>query len=280
VLEQAHEVEIAQRRHEAQVLQRLEAGERPGALQRRVRAGMDGKDRGRLEPPQQVHEAREGLVRVHVPGPVHGHQEIFALAQPELLERVRGTLRDGRHREAHVGHHVAHQPRPRGAALALQVGHGGRRRAQAQVADVVRQHAVALLRHGPVGGAHAGLDVGKRCRHSRARQGPAEGRVGVAVDEHEVRPHLLQDRLERMHDASDLVGVRARSDSQPPVGGRQVELPEEHVRQLVVVVLAAVDQELVVALAQPPRDGRGLHELRAVADQADYPHRSIDCAVR
>ena len=41
------------------------------------------------------------------------------------------------------------------------------------------------------------------------------------------------------------------------------------VGQLVVVVLARVDQQLLVALAQEPGDGRRLHELRAVPDDRD-----------
>ena len=46
----------------------------------------------------------------------------------------------------------------------------------------------------------------------------------------------------------------------------QPELGEEHRRELIVEVLAGVDQQLLAPSAQPRRYGRRLDELRAVAD--------------
>jgi hypothetical protein len=64
-----------------------------------------------------------------------------------------------------------------------------------------------------------------------------------------------------VHDRRDLLAFGAGSRPELPVGRGQVELPEEHRRQLVVVVLAAVHQQFRVALAQTPRDRRRLDEL-------------------
>ncbi len=50
------------------------------------------------------------------------------------------------------------------------------------------------------------------------------------------------------------------------VGHRDVELVEEQVRELRVVMLPAVHQDLVHPSAQRARERRRLHELRAVAD--------------
>ena len=52
-------------------------------------------------------------------------------------------------------------------------------------------------------------------------------------------------------------------------GARQAELGEEDARELVVVVLAGVDEHLLVARAQRRRDRRGLDELRPVADDRE-----------
>jgi hypothetical protein len=56
------------------------------------------------------------------------------------------------------------------------------------------------------------------------------------------------------------------------VGPRQLQFVEEHARELVVVVLAGVDEDLARALAKPVGDRRRLHELRPVANYGDYPH--------
>ena len=130
---------------------------------------------------------------------------------------------------------------------------------------MVGEHAVALLRHRPVERAHAGLDVRERHAEAGARQRARERRVGVAVDEHEVGLDLVAATgSSACMIRADLLGVR--SPTRPRArrsGARQPQLPEEHRRELVVVVLAAVDQHLLVALAQAPRDGRRLDELRA-----------------
>src|SRR3712207_7624383 len=61
------------------------------------------------------------------------------------------------------------------------------------------------------------------------------------------------------------------------------ELGDEHRRQLVVVVLPRVHEDLVVALAQRPRDRRGLDELRPVeigrAHVLNSSHANISYAV-
>ena len=66
-------------------------------------------------------------------------------------------------------------------------------------------------------------------------------------------------------------------DAELPLGRRHVELLDEDPRQLVVVVLAGVDEHLVVSLAQTARDGGRLHELGPVANDGEYPHVLEDC---
>ena len=112
--------------------------------------------------------------------------------------------------------------------------------------------------------------TGRSClgRSQRARQ----RRVGVAVDEHRVGAKLCQQRLERRQHAGRLRRVAPARDLQLAVRARQAELAEEHPRQRVVVVLAGVDQQLLVLGAQRTRYRRGLHELGPVADDGHDPH--------
>ena len=61
-------------------------------------------------------------------------------------------------------------------------------------------------------------------------------------------------------------------DPQLPLGPGEPELAEEDLRERVVVVLAGVHQHLLVRGAQRSGDGRGLDELRAVADDCEDLH--------
>ena len=56
------------------------------------------------------------------------------------------------------------------------------------------------------------------------------------------------------------------------VGPGEAELGEEDRRERVVVVLAGVHEDLLVLLAQRPRDGGRLDELGPVADDGEDPH--------
>ena len=137
---------------------------------------------------------------------------------------------------------------------------------------MIREHPVQLLGHRAVEGAHARLDVA--CGDAGLRCGERAGERGVrvAVDEHQRGLQLLQHRLERRQDARRLGGVRAAAGVELAVGRRDAQLLEEDPRELVVVVLAGVDDQLVHPLPEQPRDRGRLHELGAVADYSDDPH--------
>ena len=137
---------------------------------------------------------------------------------------------------------------------------------------MVREHAVELLRHRAVERTHAGLDV--RDRDARLRRGQRAGQCGVrvAVDQDAVRPALGEQRGDRREHPRGLLGVRPAVDAQLQLRARDAELAHEDRRKLVVVVLAGVDEQLVVALAQQARHRRRLDELRAVPDDRDDVH--------
>ena len=66
--------------------------------------------------------------------------------------------------------------------------------------------------------------------------------------------------------------MRAAADAEAVIRRRQAELPVEAARQLVIVVLAGVDQDLVVARPQDRRQGRGLDQLRPRPNDTEDSH--------
>ena len=83
---------------------------------------------------------------------------------------------------------------------------------------------------------------------------------------------LDQLGLERGEHPCGLVGVGAVVHAELAVRRRDAQLVEEDPRQLVVVVLAGVDQHLLVFSTQKQRHGGGLDELRAVPDDGGDSH--------
>ena len=97
-----------------------------------------------------------------------------------------------------------------------------------------------------------------------------ERRVRVAEDERRVGPL----RLERRGDARLHRARVGRVQVEPVLRLRQVELLEEHLRELAVPVLAGVEDDLLdPALAQRDRERPRLHELRPVPDDGEDLHR-------
>ena len=198
-----------------------------------------------------------------------------------MLPRRRGQVRAGLRAgpDVCVDHHVADQLRALGEALAAEVGHRRRRRGEQQVRQVVGHDPVALLGHAPVEGAQARFDVrqpgppaiveGQLRGHDRRGQ----GRVRIAVDEDAVGPSLAERRLEAAHHLAGHRAVRPAADLQ--VQGRLVHLQvaKEGRAHRVVVVLAGVDQDLVMTGGrQRAADRRRLHELRSRTDDGRDPH--------
>jgi hypothetical protein len=106
----------------------------------------------------------------------------------------------------------------------------------------------------------------------RGGDGSRECRVRVAVDEHHVRRELLELRLECGEHARCLARERAVVHAELARGSGHAELLEEDPRQLVVVVLAGVDDQLLVALTQQPGDCCRFYELRSITYDGDDAH--------
>ena len=134
--------------------------------------------------------------------------------------------------------------------FARQVGDRRRRRGETPASQVVADDPVDLLGHPPVERAQARLDMGERDRRLRRHQRPGQGGIGVAVDEDRVRCRLGDDRLQAGQHRAGLLGVAAAADAQAVVGCRQAEFDEEVAGKGRVVVLAGIDQDLVMGRPQ------------------------------
>jgi hypothetical protein len=200
---------------------------------------------------------------------VRGHKRVLAARDAGALER-RGDREGARlEQQRDVHHHVADEVDTAGHVLALEVLHRRLGRAQQHVGKVVGHDAVELLRHRAVERAHPGLDVRDRDVRLRGGEAAGERRVRVAVDEHEIRALSLQQRAEGSQHARGLLGVGPAVDAELALGARHAELLDEHGAELVVVVLAGVDEQLLVLGPEQARHGGGLDELRPVPDDRD-----------
>ena len=93
-------------------------------------------------------------------------------------------------------------------ALTLEMTRGGLAGTEQQIRQVIGEDAVDLLGHRSVEGTEPGLDVGYRDFQLRRRQRAGECRIGVAVDQHAVRPLLGDHFLDRNQHAGGLHAVR------------------------------------------------------------------------
>ncbi len=172
--------------------------------------------------------------------------------------------------EAHVRHNVADDVNMTRRALTPKRLLRPLVRAEEKRRDRVYLDAVVLLGHREVAASKSGFHMHERnaCGDCRARSG--EGRVRVPVHEDQFRPLLVEHARDPGRHRR---GVR-RLESEPVLRLREPELLEEHVRQLVVVVLSCVNDDLGdLGVAKRKRKWRRLNELRPVSDDGDDPHR-------
>ena len=170
-----------------------------------------------------------------------------------------------------VGHHVADDLDPAGDALALERRPralvGARRGAARARSTSIRLRSSGIERS-PL--RRPGLDVGERDAAPRRRR--ARRRASSSCRRRRApspAAPLERGGDPRLHRAR-VGGVQV----EPVLRLRQVELVEEDLRELAVLVLAGVQDDLLdPAVAQRDRERRRLHELRPVADDGEGPHR-------
>ena len=109
------------------------------------------------------------------------------------------------------------------------------------------------------------LPIDMRDRHAQlsGRQGGAEGGVHVTVDDQQRGAAGDELALDAGDHGGGLLAVGAGPDAEVDVGVGQAQVGEEHVRHPRVVVLAGVDEHLLVpGLGQSADHRGGFHEVR------------------
>ena len=121
-----------------------------------------------------------------------------------------------------------------------------------EVGDVVDEPPVRLLGHVEIEAAVAGLHVEHRHAHAPGHD-RGQAAVRVSEDEDGVRTHLTEHPLGPDERPAEDGAERRGVDPEVVVRGPQLQLVEEDLVELVVVVLAGVDQHV---LEPRRRDGR------------------------
>ena len=200
---------------------------------------------------------------------VHRRNDVAAPFEPKIVQHLRMLSGDRNEADVHVSHDVANNLDAAGDALGRERLTRALVRREQERRGPVDLDPVVLLRHRQVAAPQAGLDVRERGTGRVRGPGARERRVRVAVDEHPVRPLRLDRFLDRR---THRLGIR-RLQPEPVVRLCEVELVEEDLRQLRVVVLPGVQDDLVDSgLAQGQRQGRRLDELRPVPDDGEHFH--------
>ena len=152
--------------------------------------------------------------------------------------------------EAHVGHDVADEdgarrrgPRRPGAPWRRRSGPGSRSAAWSVRTRLCSSGMRRLKERRPASRWATG-----KCSFT-ARQRAGERGVRVAVDQHPVGAVLVDHRVHRREHAPRLDAVRAGADAEVDVRCGDLQVGEEDVRHQGVVVLAGVDDDVVVAPA-------------------------------
>jgi hypothetical protein len=140
---------------------------------------------------------------------------------------------------------------------------------EAEVRELIDEHAVDFLGHRAVEVPQAGLDVRDRNSELGGGKCSSEGRVDIARNDDQLRLLHLKGFFDADERASCLGAVRARTDAERIVRNRKPELVEEHIRHRLVVVLACVDDDMArrrEPLRQRSQHRRRLHEVRTRAE--------------
>ena len=180
--------------------------------------------------------------------------------------------------EQRIDHDVARLNGASEKALGGEVRHRSIVRGEEEIGSMIDKHAVDFLGHGTVEAAKAGLDLQLSAFQLRLAElgcgeGAGECGIGVAKDDDNARPVSEEVGFEALKGAGGHGGVGAGANTEVVMGLRDAEFAEEAFRHPLVIMLAGMDDALIVA--SPPglgREGGELDELRAGTDYGGDSH--------
>lgn len=105
-----------------------------------------------------------------------------------------------------------------------------------------------------------------------AANAPGDRRVRVAVNNHRIRLHLFQHLLDANQHGGGLLAMRTGTDAEVFIGRGNVQFLEKHIRHICVVVLARMNQILLMLLPKFRAKRRRFNELRPSADDGNESH--------
>src|SRR5215469_12857266 len=118
-------------------------------------------------------------------------------------------------------------------------------RTKQQRRKMVGNNAVDLLRHAAVETAQPSLHVRHRNVQLDRCQCAGEGRIGIAVNTHAIRPVGHQDILDFFQHSRRLRSLASRSHAQAVIRTWQWKLLEENVSHPEVIVLSGIQQQML-----------------------------------
>ena len=175
--------------------------------------------------------------------------------------------------EQRIDHDVARLNGASEKALGGEVRHRSIVRGEEEIGSMIDKHAVDFLGHGTVEAAKAGLDMDDGDAELGCGEGAGECGIGVAKDDDNARPVSEEVGFEALKGAGGHGGVGAGANTEVVMGLGDAEFAEEAFRHPLVVMLAGMDDALIVA--SPPglgREGGELDELRAGTDHGGDSH--------
>ena len=197
---------------------------------------------------------------------MHGRDDVGARLEVERVEHVRPSRGEGSELERRVEHHVADDFAPARDALGRERLRRVLVRGEENRGQLVDLDAVPFLGHRQVTAAEPRLDVSLADSGVVGRERAGQRRVRVAEDEHDVRA-LGADRFADPGPHRRRVGG---VQIEPVARLREPQLVEEDLRQLGIVVLPRMQDDLVDSVITK-RNGerRRLDKLRAVSDDRE-----------
>src|SRR5205823_5748011 len=134
---------------------------------------------------------------------------------------------------------------------------------------MIGNNSIDFLRHAPVETAQSGFNMDYGEMQLGGRKRPSQRGISVTIDKETVRPFSNKNVFYAFEHTCRLACVTSRSNVEVHIRCRHFQTFKEYSRHLIVIVLACVQQNFRVPLAQYFADSGSLYELRPRAYNGD-----------